>query len=205
VTFSAPSVTVPAGGSATFDVTIAANATLPDRAIYGGYLVLTPRGGGDTYRVPFAGFKGDYQTTQVLTPTSSGFPWLARLSGPSYLNQPNGATYTLANGDVPYFLVHFDHLSRRVRFEAFDAVSGRSWHRISDDEYFTRNSTPGGFFAFSWDGTTFTGKGKNASQRYVVPNGQYRVRLSVLKALGDENNPAHWETWTSPVITIARP
>ena len=31
------------------------------------------------------------------------------------------------------------------------------------------------------------------------------VTVSVLKALGDENNPAHWETWTSPEITIARP
>ena len=29
--------------------------------------------------------------------------------------------------------------------------------------------------------------------------------LSVLKALGDAANPAHWETWTSPVITIDRP
>ena len=34
---------------------------------------------------------------------------------------------------------------------------------------------------------------------------QYIVTVSVLKALGDENNPAHWETWTSPEITIARP
>ena len=41
--------------------------------------------------------------------------------------------------------------------------------------------------------------------RATVPNGQYVVKVSVLKALGDESNPAHWETWTSPVITIARP
>ena len=27
----------------------------------------------------------------------------------------------------------------------------------------------------------------------------------VLKALGDKNNPDHWETWTSPVFTIDRP
>ena len=30
-------------------------------------------------------------------------------------------------------------------------------------------------------------------------------KVSVLKALGESSNPAHWETWTSPVITIARP
>jgi hypothetical protein len=37
-----------------------------------------------------------------------------------------------------------------------------------------------------------------------VPNGQYIVKLSVLKALGDAANPDHWERWDSPVITISR-
>jgi minor extracellular serine protease Vpr len=206
VSFSAPSVTVPPGGSASFDVTIAANAGLVNRAIYGGYIVLTPQGGGAVYRVPFAGLKGDYQSTQVLTPTPNGFPWLAQLVGTSYHNRnATGATYTMEGNDIPYFLMHLDHLSRRIRLEAFDAVTGKAWHRVSDDEYVTRNSTPGGWFAFSWDGTTFAGKGKNANQWHTVPNGEYIVKVSVLKALGDENNPAHWEIWTSATITIARP
>ena len=38
-----------------------------------------------------------------------------------------------------------------------------------------------------------------------MPNGQYLVKVSVLKALGDAANPADWETWTSPTVTIARP
>jgi subtilisin family serine protease len=206
VAFSAPSVTVPPGGSAMVDVTIAPDATLPDRSIYGGYIVFTPQGGGAVYRVPFAGFKGDYQSTQVLTPTALGFPWLAQVVGSSYVNRnATGATYTMVGSDIPYFLMHLDHLSRRIRLEAFDAKTGKAWHRVSDDAYVTRNSAPGSFFAFTWNGTTFTGKGKNASQWYQVPNGRYIVKVSVLKALGDENNPAHWETWTSAVITIARP
>ncbi|MCK6429934.1 MAG: S8 family serine peptidase [Burkholderiaceae bacterium] len=205
VTFSAPSVTVPANGSASFNVTIAANAALPDRSLYGGYIVLTPQGGGPEYRVPFAGLKGDYQSTRVLTPTVNGFPWLAQLVGATFFNRPGGATYTMVGDDIPFFLIHLDHLSRRVRLEAFDADTGRAWHRVSDDEYVTRNSTPNGFFAFAWDGQTFSGKGKNASQIHTVPNGRYVVTVSVLKALGDESNPAHWETWTSPVITVARP
>jgi subtilisin family serine protease len=208
VAFAAPTVSVPANGSATVNATITAPAdtAIPQRGIYGGYIVLTPQGGGAVVRVPFAGFKGDYQSTQVLTPTTSGFPWLAQLVGTSYSNRnATGATYTLVGNDVPVVLMHLDHLSRRIRLEAFDAVTGKSWHRVSDDEYVTRNSTPGGFFAFAWDGTTFTGKGKNASQQYTVPNGQYIVKVSVLKALGDEANPAHWETFTTNTITIARP
>jgi subtilisin family serine protease len=204
VTFSAPSVFVPANGSATLDVTIAANAALPERSLYGGYITFTEQGGAK-YGVPYAGLKGDYQTTQVLTPTVKGFPWLAQQVGDDLFNRPAGATYTMAGNDIPYFVVHLDHPSRRVRFEAFDAISRKAWHRVSDDEYVTRNSGPSNWFVFNWDGTTFTGKGKNANQWKTVPNGAYVVKLSVLKALGDENNPAHWETWASPVITIARP
>jgi minor extracellular serine protease Vpr len=47
---------------------------------------------------------------------------------------------------------------------------------------------------------------KRANQPAVaVPNGAYRLELSVLKALGDRSNPAHFEHWSSPTITIARP
>jgi len=206
VAFSAPSIAVPAKGSATVDVTITANAGLPDRSIYGGYITLTPQGGGADYRVPYVGFKGDYQSTQVLTPTANGFPWLARSDGSTYFNQPAGGTYTMVDDNhIPYVLLHLDHQSRRIRLEAFDAVTGKAWHRVSDDEYVARNSTPAGFFAYPWDGHTFRGKGKNTNQIMQVPNGSYVVKVSILKALGDDDNPAHWETWTSPTITIARP
>ena len=202
VVFSVPSVTVPRNGRASFNVTIDADPSLPERSIYGGYIVLTPRDGSAVYRVPFSGFKGDYQSTQVLTPTAFGFPWLAQLSGGSFFNRPTGATYTMVGNDIPFFLLHLDHLSTRILLEVFDPVTNKAWGRVSDDEFVTRNSTPGGFFDFAWDGTTFHRKGNDLE---TVPNGQYVVKVSVLKALGDTNNPADWETWTSPVITIARP
>jgi hypothetical protein len=205
VAFAAPSIVVAPGTTSSVDVTITANDALPNRSLYGGYITLTPQGGGQVYRVPFAGFKGDYQSTVVLTPTANGFPWLAQVSGTSLFNRPAGATYTLVGDDIPFVLMHLDHLSRRVRLEAFNATSGAAMGRISDDEYVTRNSTPGGFFSFTWDGQTFKGKGKNDGQWAIVPNGQYLIKLSVLKALGDEANPAHWETWTSSTVTIARP
>jgi hypothetical protein len=39
----------------------------------------------------------------------------------------------------------------------------------------------------------------------VLPNGTYRLKLSVLKPLGNANNAADWETFTTPPITLARP
>jgi subtilisin family serine protease len=201
VAFSAPSVTVPAGGTATVTVTITANPGLAQRSLYGGYIVFNQQGGGQKLRVPYAGMKGDYQSVPILTPTANGFPWLAKVSGTTYYKQAEGATFTMQNGDIPYIAVHIDHQVRRLRVEVKDAVSGKSWHRaFADEEYLGKNSTATGFWGFSFDGTTINGKQVN-----VVPNGTYVLVMSVLKPLGDENNPAHWETWTSPTFNIARP
>jgi subtilisin family serine protease len=206
VTFSQTSVTVPSKGTVPVTVTVAANTGLPDRSLYGGYITITPQDGGQVTRVPYAGFKGDYQTTQVLTPTTNGFPWLTVVSGTSFANQPSGATYTMADANtVPYFLLHLDHLSRRVQLQAYDAVTGKYVGRISEDQYVTRNSTPSGAFAYAWDGSVYKGPTSAPTEFITVPNGQYKVKISVQKALGDYDNPADWESWTSPVITVARP
>jgi subtilisin family serine protease len=206
--FSSTSVTVPAGGSRTVDVTFTAPAG-PDRSQYGGYVVLAPQGGGPAYRVPYAGFTGDYQTVPVLTPTPSGFPWLAKLSGTTFINQPAGASYTMVDDDVPYFLVHLDHQSRYYEFRVFNAATGKPVHPVfanfDQADYVTRNTSATGFFAFAWDGTRSHDNGKGTpDHRKLVPNGDYIVQLRILKALGDPGNPAHWETWTSPVVTLAR-
>jgi minor extracellular serine protease Vpr len=197
VAWSTSALTVPAGGTATVDVTITANSSLPDNSLYGGWLVLTPQGGGREVRVPYSGFKGDYQSIQVLKPTANGFPWLAKVAGASYANQPAGATYTMQGTDIPYFLVHLDHQSRELRMEVFNADNGTAWHRAFSEGYVSRNSGATSFFALAWDGITF-----NGSQSRTVPNGRYVVRITARKALGTDTEV---ETWTSPVITIARP
>lgn len=195
VSFSSPTVLVPPKGTASVSVTIAAPAGLADRGLYGGYITLTPQADGTLLRVPFAGFKGDYQSTVVLTPTANGFPWLAQLVGSSYQNRPTGGSFTMVGNDVPFVLMHLDHQSRTLKLEAFDST-GTPRGVIEEDNYVGRNSTPGGFFASAWDGTTTMG---------TLPNGNYTIRLSVLKALGDAGNPAHWEIWNSSTVTIARP
>lgn len=202
VAFSATSVTVPAKGSATVDVTVTAPDGLADKGIYGGYVTATSQASGRVTRVPYAGFKGDYQAIQVLTPTANGFPWLAKLANGSFTNQPGGASYTLANGDIPWFLVHLDHQSRQMKFEAVDATTSAPAGLISLDNHLPRNSTATGFFNWSWDGMT---RAKKNGAPTPVANGQYVVKVSLLKALGNPDVAADWETWTSPVVTIARP
>ncbi len=200
VTFYSPTVTLQKKQSATIPVTITPAADQPGGQ-YGGYLVFTPNDGSPTLRVPYAGYIGDYQLRQVLVPTANGFPWLAKFTGTSYTNQPAGATYTMVGDDIPYFLVHQDHQARKLRFDVYEAGSGKLWHTAYQEDFLGRNSSATSFFAYSWDGITTKGKNK----QITVPNGSYILRLYVLKALGDENNPAHWEQWQSPVVTIARP
>jgi hypothetical protein len=205
VSFSSPTVTVPARGTASFQVTIDANAALVNRGLYGGYVTLTPQGGGNVLSVPFAGLKGDYQSTVVLTPGGvNNLPWLGKPAGTLVNNCPTGCSYTLSPAagttpaDVPMVVAHLDHLSRQIRVEAFDATTNASVGVVSVEDYASRNSSLQGFFTFPWTGVTDlapTG----------VPNGTYRLRMSVLKALGDPANPAHWEIFNSPVATIARP
>ncbi|HYG57982.1 MAG TPA: S8 family serine peptidase, partial [Symbiobacteriaceae bacterium] len=197
VDFDVPSITVPAKGKASFTVTITADETLPERSIYGGYIVLTPEGSGQLLRVPYAGLKGDYQSVPILTPTAYGFPWLAWADGSTYYKLEEGAVFTMVGNDIPSVAVHLDHQVRRLRLEVQDAVTGKTWHRaFADEEYVGKSATPTGFFGFAFDGTTVAGK-----KTFTVPDGQYVLVLSVEKPLGE----GEWETWTSPVFTIDRP
>jgi hypothetical protein len=202
--FSKPTVTLGGSGHdnvASIDVTFTPPANANAR-LFGGYITLTPDDGSAVLRVPYSGYNGDYQAIAALTPTPAGLPWLAKLSGTSLINQPSGAAFTLEGSDLPAFLFHLDHPVRELKAEVIDITSGQSFNFADIEEFLPRNSAANGFFLFLWDGTTTRRLGGRARP---VPNGAYRVEVSVLKALGDPQNPAHFERWTSPTITIARP
>lgn len=208
--FSAPTVTVPAGSSASVTVTI--TPTGAAKTVYGGYVVFTPDNGSETLRVPYAGFQGDYQSLNILT----GLKTMAKLNaagtGYDVLSAPT--TFTMTGSDYPQFLLHLDHFARWIKLDVVDAATGQPVHsqffNASTDEYLPRNSTATGFFAFAWDGQVswsrgYNGVGNTHDKRKPVPNGQYIVKISALKALGDAANAAHVERWQSPVITVNAP
>ncbi|MDH5423346.1 MAG: hypothetical protein OEY55_16210, partial [Acidimicrobiia bacterium] len=57
----------------------------------------------------------------------------------------------------------------------------------------------------TWDGTRLHSNGVAKIKTKAVADGDYLIEIRLLKALGDWDNPDHWETWTSPIITIDRP
>jgi subtilisin family serine protease len=201
VAFSAGSVTLGPSSDVEVAVTVTANPTLADRSQYGGYIVISEQPSGRTYRVPYAGFKGDYQSITVLTPTQFGFPWLAKVVGGSFVKQGGGSTFTMAGNDIPYVLAHLEHQSNRLTVSVVDSNTGRTLGTTFDDEFVVRNESSAGFFSFPFDGIVI----RDGSDPAVVPNGQYFLVAKVVKALGNPENPAHVETWTSPMLTVARP
>jgi minor extracellular serine protease Vpr len=216
VAFSSASVNVPAQSKVTFGATITP-ATGPTRAVYGGYIVLTPQGGGQVLRVPYAGFVGDYQSIVAATPTAFGFPWVSRLTSCNpalvrgldcfdpaggYTNAPGG-TFTMTDAfNVPQLLVHLDHQVRRMKVEVLNATTGRTWHLAFDLEHLARNSTSTSFNAYPFSGQT---TGANGKRTFTVPDGTYVFRITIVKAAGSSSNPAHTETLTTTSFTIDRP
>jgi subtilisin family serine protease len=207
VTFSSPSVTVPAGGTATVAATVSLDPTTPVGELYGGYIQLAPHGGGNTLTVPFAGYMGDYQAQPVLTSGGSGYPWLARRTGSTFTHITTaGQSFTLTGTDFPTLLFHLNLPARQFVAQLLDA-NGNAAHPVfsvlDNESFLPRNSTATGFFTLTWDGTRQQDRGNTKS--HVVPNGTYMLKMSVLKPLGDPANDADWETFISPAFTIARP
>ncbi|MCS7058767.1 MAG: S8 family serine peptidase [Meiothermus sp.] len=220
VSFSHTQITVPARGEATLTVTITPPPGLPNRGLYGGYVLLEPVGAGIKMNVPYVGMQGGYQAIQILTPTSLGLPLLARpnAAGTGYDPLPTGGTFTLQGNDIPVILAHFEHGARVYELAILNAATGapiHPKHSLADyAEYTIRNTSANGFFAIPWDGTRISKYKKEdvygsnvriPAEFQPVPNGQYRLQIRVLKPHGNERNPADWETWTSPTITLARP
>ena len=225
VAFSSPSVTVPAGGTATVGVTITADpneANFPTGGLYGGYLYfLDPESDEVVFSVPYTGFKGDYQSIVALP----NAPVIGKQSAP-FVNAPKIYTaasateeWTLQTPDeIPNVLLHFNHQVRTLELEVVNASNGNPVHPVFNNaverSFLPRNATkpPAGgpyegdenVLAFPWDGTRLHSNG-NDDKRKVVPDGSYKIVVKALKAGGTPSNPAHWETHTTPTITINRP
>ncbi|HEX4747633.1 MAG TPA: S8 family serine peptidase, partial [Gaiellaceae bacterium] len=231
VAFSAPSVTVPAHGSATVNVTLTVDPRvgdtpplflgIPNGGLYGGYLVFQDQDNLDSvFSVPYAGFKGDYQSI-VAIPTA---PVIGKLNGPpfskaqqTYAQAAAGHRWTLQSPDeIPNVLIHFDHQVRHLELQVVNAATGSPVHpvfsNIVERDFVARNGLRppvGGPFntdainddvtAFPWDGTRMHDNGGGTpDHRKVVPDGSYKIVVKALKAGGDPKNPAHWEIWTTP-------
>jgi subtilisin family serine protease len=215
------SIQVSPGETVTLDVTVS-TPPLANGIVYGGYLRISADGG--MYRVPYAGFWGDYQSIRVLAPGGCGFPAIFKLGGetqcvaatattpavvlPGATKQTTVAIYNVDDRtDRPILLFHLAHQSQRLEIRAVDELTGESY-LVDAEDYLPRNASnglaAGGFFQFTWDGKRQFVNSSGKVRRQELPAGLYRLQVSITKALADPANPAHVETWSSPVLNIVR-
>ncbi|KQR15659.1 S8 family serine peptidase [Deinococcus sp. Leaf326] len=218
-------VTVPAGAEVELNVLVTPPAGATDKSQYGGTVYIENAGSGPDLVVPYSGFKGDYQSIQVLGNEIIGgqtynFPALYDEREDTFY--PEGAAvttppdYTFAryaadpaqpavlSTDQPSLLVQLSHQARRLDVDLLDG-NGNLIETIRTQEYLGRNcsndlslqsDTCDVFGQYAWDGKL--ANGTNAA------DGSYKLRVRVLKALGDAANPADTETYTSQTFTVKR-
>ncbi|MEG3614242.1 S8 family serine peptidase [Isoptericola haloaureus] len=224
--FSATEVTVPAGESAEVDVTITSPGFDGFEVIYGGFVEITGDDGSEV-TVPYAGFDGDYQDIEAITPIDLGdgemidVPWVSRITEcaefvefdcidpAGTFSEAGGESFTLdwVDGlpDYPYVVAHFNHQVEDFEISVIDS-KGRTkgaFTVAADLGSLGRSETSAGIQAFVWDGTA-TKKRGNTEVTKTLKDGDYQLHIDALKANGDRSNPDHWETWTSPTFTIDR-
>nr|WP_305852135.1 S8 family serine peptidase [Deinococcus sp. JMULE3] len=218
-------VTVPANGSAELNVVITPPAGAPDKAQYGGYIVLESKSGQNMV-IPYGGFKGDYQSIQVLGNLivggqSQDFPALIDDAADDYYTEGQEVAtpidYTFQDValdptkpdqltmDAPYILAQISHQARKLTLELLDG-NGMVIETLGKQEYLGRNCTNNlaqasdrcdAYNTYSWDGKLSNGQD--------APNGTYQLRIKVLKALGDESVESDTEVYTTQKFTVARP
>ena len=148
-----------------------------------------------------SGYNGDYQGIQVFTLT--GFPLLAKLTPTVALcRNPPVRSFTMAGDDCSQISASPQSSVANLKMEVFDVATGqvselrgrRGFHRPQQRRQHV--------LRVPWDERRCGGRaGGNAPCRTA----RAPIDLSVLKALGDPRNLAHFERWSSPPITIARP
>jgi minor extracellular serine protease Vpr len=191
-------VTVPAGGTRSFQVRLEF-PTAPETAVVGTYLAFLATDGGpgvsDLF-VPAAGFVGDYQALPTWSQCGGELaPFLAFADDTGVYTLPEGWIFTMRDGDVPTISFGLAHAADRVTAEFVPQGAG-AW--IGDQpgfefDLFRRNNpcTVGVYGLGDLDSST-------------LPDGEYTVRVSVLKAEGDPTNPAHTTVFETPSFFVDR-
>jgi minor extracellular serine protease Vpr len=196
VSYSTDRLVVPPNATRQVTVTIAApNSGLPNHQ-YGGYVTLTPnRADAATLRVPYSGYDGDYAGEMGLLGYWSGDgyidvePMLRTASGEDLRNNHR---FTFEDGDNPVLWAFFGHFPREMNVYA--VADDGSRQLMLTEEYLRRSPQPNQYWTFTIPATDAEGDRLAA--------GTYRIEVEALRAMGDRDDEAHWDTWTSSTIRV---
>ena len=192
------SITVPAGGTASVDVTIGAPAGIADGDFFGGWIVLTPSSGTKPVRIPFQGVGGNLALDGVF----GGFTSLGNLKGEAvdpagYVYGDSALSSLGAYEDLPVMIIQpsipYRGSTMSVSRVNADGTTEDLGVVASSPSARTRADHP----IFVWDGSYMVG-----DKVMQAPTGQYRITVRALPVNGDEDTASDWAEWTSPTFSI---
>ncbi|MEZ4606352.1 MAG: S8 family serine peptidase [Deinococcales bacterium] len=191
VIFTQDKVHLAPRSSVQLSLSISAPDDLPDSSVYGGYIILNAEN-APPISIPYMGFKGDYQS---LNPISLR-PFLATVNDDDSLSaKPEGVSYSFIASDLPQLALGLQHSVSLVELDL--VPTGEYWWLGSQPLYQLKDvprNNVNTAYVFSLDDTSIRN----------FPDGRYLLRLKILKALGDETNPAHWLSFDSSQFWIKR-
>ena len=194
VTFTSTVIEVAAMGLATVGVTIDAPGELAAGDLFGGYVGFFGVG-EQPLVVPYTGYVGDYPAQPVIRSTDD----LPRLvHPPAAVAVDPGEVFDLEGDNRPRILYALDYSPDAVQIFARTSSTGPPILAFEDVVAATIGRA---YTWYTWGGTVDDG----AAGRVEVFDDDYSLILSVLKPLGDPDDPESWEQWQSPVFNIDRP
>ena len=207
VVFSAPSVTVPAHGSAAVSARITVDPiedNIPTGGLYGGYLVLQDRANADSvFTVPYGRLQGRLPVDRRDSERAGDRQAEPAVhQGAADLHQADAnEVWTLQSPDeIPNVLIHFDHQVRHLELAGRRRGDGQAGpsrvlglpraglpraERLRPPANGPYNTDPNNddVTAFPWDGTRMHDNGNGTpDHRKVVPDGSYKIVVKALKA-----------------------
>lgn len=193
VEFEEPFVDVPAGQIVTVPASITAPDNLDTGGVYGGYLELHPTDKGHTVITSYVGYVGDYLDIEVMPDE----PELAVLDADDDLQDLDaGTTFSASSEELPVLLIHMAHQATMLEMTLEQADGDTSFDLLSS-QWVGRSATPEDQLQFPIAELIET-----APDDIELTEGEWEIHLRALKALGDDDNPDHWEERVSPSFTV---
>ncbi|MCD0442050.1 Fn3-like domain-containing protein [Glycomyces sp. A-F 0318] len=199
VTFAPKELTLRPGETATVEVTVAPSEELPAGSVFGGRITARPAGDGESLTAAYSGYQGDYQAIPVLE--HPDYPSLAAVVAQDeetrqfeYRELEDGESFSIAEGPDLAALVFLGHQVAAMQISATNPDTGEVV-RWEPESYLPRSPGPDDAAAIHLEDLA-------AQRPNAFEPGRWQLEVRVLKALGDEANPDHWEQWTSPVFTL---
>ncbi|MFC3493022.1 S8 family serine peptidase [Glycomyces rhizosphaerae] len=199
VTFEPKSLKLYPGESATVQVTVEPSADLPLGSVFGGRITARSTDDGESLTAAYSGYQGDYLAIPVLD--HPDYPKLAAVVGQDpethefdYRDFEDGETFSLTEGPDLAALVFLGHQVAELTISAENTDTGETteWE---PEQYLQRSPGPDDAMGIHLQDLL-------AEHPNALEPGHWTLHIKVLKALGDESNPAHWEHWQSPAFTL---